>query len=92
MASLALGSAVLSFIGAIGAALTVGLRKGGLLLSLIILPRYIPVLIFGSSAVKTAVDGGPFLPQLAMLGVFFLVALALAPLAIAGALRISVDQ
>ncbi|WP_414730056.1 heme exporter protein CcmB [Zhongshania aliphaticivorans] len=92
MASLALGSAVLSFIGAIGAALTVGLRKGGLLLSLIILPLYIPVLIFGSSAVKTAVDGGLFLPQLAMLGVFFLVALALAPLAIAGALRISVDQ
>jgi heme exporter protein B len=92
MASLALGSAVLSFIGAIGAALTVGLRKGGLLLSLIILPLYIPVLIFGSSAVKTAVEGGLYLPQLAMLGVFFLVALGLAPLAICGALRISVDQ
>ncbi|MDF1693403.1 MAG: heme exporter protein CcmB [Zhongshania sp.] len=92
MASLALGSAVLSFIGAIGAALTVGLRKGGLLLSLIILPLYIPVLIFGSSAVKAAVEAGPYLPQLAMLGVFFLLALALAPLAICGALRISVDQ
>lgn len=92
MASLALGSAVLSFIGAIGAALTVGLRKGGLLLSLIILPLYIPVLIFGSSAVKSAVEGGLYLPQLAMLAVFFLVSLALAPLAICGALRISVDQ
>jgi heme exporter protein B len=92
MMSLILGTSVLSFIGAIGAALTVGLRKGGLLLSLIILPLYIPVLIFGSSAVKAAVEGGPYLPQLAMLGVFFLVALALSPLAICGALRISIDQ
>jgi heme exporter protein B len=92
MMSLILGTSVLSFIGAIGAALTVGLRKGGLLLSLIVLPLYIPVLIFGSSAVKAAVEGGPYLPQLAMLGVFFLIALALSPLAICGALRISVDQ
>ena len=83
---------MLSFIGAIGAALTVGLRKGGLLLSLIVLPLYIPVLIFGSSAVKSAVEGGEYFPQLAMLGVFYLVALALSPLAICGALRISVDQ
>ncbi|MFT6551495.1 MAG: heme exporter protein B [Zhongshania marina] len=92
MVSLLLGTTVLSFIGAIGAALTVGLRKGGLLLSLIVLPLYIPVLIFGSSAVKSAVEGGEYLPQLAMLGVFYLVALALSPLAICGALRISVDQ
>jgi heme exporter protein B len=92
MASLLLGTTVLSFIGAIGAALTVGLRKGGLLLSLIVLPLYIPVLIFGSSAVKSAVEGGECFPQLAMLGVFYLVALALSPLAICGALRISVDQ
>lgn len=92
MASLLLGTTVLSFIGAIGAALTVGLRKGGLLLSLIVLPLYIPVLIFGSSAVKSAVEGGEYFPQLAMLGVFYLVALALSPLAICGALRISVDQ
>jgi heme exporter protein B len=92
MLSLVLGTSVLSFIGAIGAALTVGLRKGGLLLSLIVLPLYIPVLIFGSSAVKAAIDGAAYLPQLAMLGVFFLASLALAPLAICGALRISVDQ
>ena len=92
MASLLLGTTVLSFIGAIGAALTVGLRKGGLLLSLIVLPLYIPVLIFGSSAVKSAVEGGEYFPQLAMLGVFYLVALALSPLAICGPLRISVDQ
>ncbi|MBW2939368.1 heme exporter protein CcmB [Zhongshania aquimaris] len=92
MLSLVLGTSVLSFIGAIGAALTVGLRKGGLLLSLIVLPLYIPVLIFGSSAVKAAIEGAAYLPQLAMLGVFFLGALAFAPLAICGALRISVDQ
>jgi len=92
MVSLLLGTAVLSFIGAIGAALTVGLRKGGLLLSLIVLPLYIPVLIFGSAAVKSAIDGMAFLPPLAVLAALLMAALALAPLAIGGALRISVDQ
>ncbi len=92
LVSLAIGSAVLSFIGAVGAALIVGLRRGGLLLSLIVLPLYIPVLIFGSSAVKAAVDGAAYAPQLAMLGAFLMMALALAPLAIGAALRISVDQ
>lgn len=92
MVSLLLGSAVLSFIGAIAAALTVGLRRGGLLMSLIVLPLYIPVLIFGSSAVQSAVEGVAVLPQLAMLGVFLLLAVAFAPLAIAGGLRISCDQ
>ncbi len=92
VASLGLGTAVLSFIGAIGAALTVGLRKGGLLLSLIVLPLYIPVLIFGSSAVQAAVGGHAYAPQLALLGALLLLALALAPLAIAGGLRISLDQ
>lgn len=92
LASLAIGSAVLSFIGAVGAALIVGLRRGGLLLSLIVLPLYIPVLIFGSSAVKASVEGAAYTPQLAMLGAFLMMALALAPLAIGAALRISVDQ
>ena len=90
--SLLLGSAVLSVIGAVGAALTVGLRRGGLLLSLIVLPLYIPVLIFGAAAVQGAVLGDPVLPQLAVLAAFLLMAFALAPLAIAAALRISVDQ
>lgn len=90
--SLLLGSASLSFIGAIGAALTVGVGKGGLLISLVVLPLYIPVLIFGSSAVQAAAQGMAFLPQLAVLAAFFLLALALSPLAIAGALRISNDQ
>ncbi len=92
LASLLLGTAVLSFIGAIGAALTVGLRRGGLLLSLIVLPLYIPVLIFGSAAVKNVIDGAAYLPSLAVLAALLMLALALAPLAIAGALRISVDQ
>ncbi len=90
--SLALGTASLSFIGAIGAALTVGLRKGGLLLSLIILPLYIPVLIFGVSTVRSAVAGLPYLGTLAILGAFLALALSLAPLAIAAAVRISVDN
>ena len=90
--SLGLGTAVLSFIGAIGASLTVGLRKGGLLLSLIVLPLYVPVLIFGASAVQAAVDGYPYSGQLAVLAALLLLALALAPLAIAGGLRISLDQ
>lgn len=90
--SLLLGSGALSFIGAIAAALTVGLRKGGLLLSLITLPLYIPVLIFGSSAVQAGAQGLPFGPQLAILAAFLLAALALAPIAISAALRISMDQ
>lgn len=90
--SMLLGTATLSFIGAIGAGLTVGLRKGGLLLSLIILPLYIPVLIFGVSTVKAAVDGFPYLGTLAILGAFLALAITLAPLAIAAAVRISVDN
>ncbi len=92
VASMALGTATLSFIGAIGAGLTVGLRKGGLLLSLIILPLYIPVLIFGVSAVQAAVEGAAYRGLLAVLGALLMLALSLAPLAIAAAVRISVDN
>ena len=92
MLSLLPGSVVLSMIGAIGAALTVGLRRGGLLLSLIVLPLYIPVLIFGSAAVSNAVEGLSYQAPLAILAALLMAALALAPLAIGGALRISVDQ
>ena len=89
LASLALGTASMSLIGAVGAALTVSLRKGGLLLSLIVMPLYIPVLIFGASAVQAAVQGEALQMQLAVLGAFLAMALVLAPLAAAGALRIS---
>lgn len=87
--SLALGTAAMSLIGAVGAALTVSLRKGGLLLSLIIMPLYIPILIFGASAVQSAVQGGAIAMQLAVLGAFLALAIVLAPIAAMGALRIS---
>ena len=90
-ASLALGTPVLSFVGAIGVALTVGLRRGGALLSLLVLPLYIPVLIFGTNAVSAAMDGLPFNGQLLMLAAFLLLSLALAPFAAAASLRISMN-
>ncbi|VUD48114.1 Heme exporter protein B [Thalassocella blandensis] len=90
--SLFLGTGALSLIGSIGAALTVALRRGGLLLSLIIMPLYVPVLIFGSAAVRNAIDGFAITGQLATLAAFLVLALVLAPLAAAGALRISVSS
>lgn len=91
VASLLLGTGVLSLVGGIGAALTVGLKRGGMLIALLILPFYMPVLIFGSSAVQSAVGGTPVAPQLALLGAMLCLAIALAPLAMAAALRISID-
>ncbi|WP_018016316.1 heme exporter protein CcmB [Teredinibacter turnerae] len=92
IASLLLGSGSLSLVGSIGAALTVALRRGGLLLSLIIMPLYVPVLIFGTGAVRNAIEGFAFSGQLAVLGAYFTGALLLAPLAAAGALRIGLNQ
>ncbi len=88
LASLLLGTLTLSLIGAIGAALTVSLRRGGVLLALLILPLFIPVLIFGSSAVIAAEGGFAIEAQLSLLGALFLLALAFSPLAIAASLRI----
>lgn len=90
--SLFLGTGALSLIGSIGAALTVALRRGGLLLSLIIMPLYVPVLIFGSAAVRNAIEGFPITGQLATLAAFLVLSLVLAPLAAAGALRISISS
>jgi heme exporter protein B len=90
--SLLLGTAVLSLIGAIGAGLTVGLRRGGLLISLIVLPLYIPVLIFGASAVQAAAEGFGSDGQLAVLGALLALALPLTPLAVAAGLHVSVDN
>ena len=89
--SLLLGTGVLSLVGCIGAALTVGLKRGGMLISLLILPFYMPVLIFGSAAVQNAVIGVSAAPYLAILGAMLCLAIALAPFAIAAGLRISVD-
>lgn len=91
LVSLLLGTITLSLMGAIGAALTVSLRKGGLLISLIIMPLYVPVLIFGASCVRMAVDGFTIGGPLAVLGAFCAASIVLAPLAIAGALRMSVE-
>ena len=88
MASLALGTACLSLIGAVGAALTVSLRKGGLLLSVMVIPLYMPVIIFGSASVQSAIDGLNWFGPLAVLGAMLSAAIVLCPLAIAGALRL----
>lgn len=89
MAALALGTPVLSLVGAIGIALTVGLRRGGMLLSLLVLPLYVPVLIFGAGAVAQSQMGLDYSGQLALLGALLALALCLAPLACAAALRVT---
>ena len=89
--SLALGTPVLSLIGSIGAALTLGLRGGGVLTSLLVLPLYIPVLIFGAGAVGAAASGLSVTAYLLLLGAFALSAAVLTPWAVAIALRISVE-
>ena len=85
--ALSLGTPSLSLVGAIGAALILGARRGGVLLSLVLLPLYIPVLIFGDAAVDAAASGLPARPHLLLLGGFLLAATALAPLAAGAALR-----
>lgn len=87
MLGLALGTPVLTLVGAIGAALVLGARRGGVLLSLLILPLYIPVLIFGVAAVEAAATGRAAQPHVLLLGALFLAALALAPFVAAAALR-----
>ncbi|MCG6231884.1 heme exporter protein CcmB [Vibrio furnissii] len=89
--TLLLGTPTLSFIGAIGVALTVGLQKGGVLLSLLVLPLYIPILIFATSAIDAASLGMAYNGQLAILAAMFMGALTLTPFAIAAALRVSVN-
>ena len=89
--SLLIGTPVLSLIGAIGAALTLGARNGGVLVSLLVLPLYIPVLIFGADAVATQITGNGGSAQLMLLGAMLASAVALAPWATAAALRVSVE-
>jgi heme exporter protein B len=89
LASLALGTPILTLIGAIGVALTVSLRSGGPLLALLLLPMYVPVLIFAAGAVDRAAAGMSAAGPLLVLAALLVLALTLAPLAIAAALRIS---
>ncbi|SFM17766.1 heme exporter protein CcmB [Marinobacter zhejiangensis] len=90
--TLLIGTPVLSLIGAIGAALTLGLRAGGVLLSLLIIPLYIPVLIFGTGTVAAAANGAPVGGYLALMMAFLVLAITLAPFASAAALRISLSN
>ncbi len=89
--TLLLGTPVLSLLGAIGVALTVGIKKGGILLSLLVLPLYIPVLIFATSAIDNAALGLPYSGQLAIIAALFFGSLTLAPFAVAAALKVSIN-
>jgi heme exporter protein B len=91
MLTLLLGTPVLSLLGAVGVALTVGLRKGGMILSLLVLPLYVPLLIFAASAVDTASAGLPVSAHLLFIGALLVLALSLSPPATAAALRISLS-
>ncbi|MBK5007828.1 heme exporter protein CcmB [Pseudomonas sp. S60] len=92
LGSLLLGTPVLSLLGAVGAALTVGLKRGGLLLALLILPLYIPVLILGSGALQAALHNMPATGQLLWLASLAALTVTLAPFAIAAGLKISVGE
>ena len=89
--SLLLGTPTLSLIGAIGAALTLGVRGSGLLVALLVLPLYIPTLIFGAGAVAASAHGMSAEAHLSLLAAVSLLSLVLAPLATAAALRISLE-
>jgi heme exporter protein B len=89
--SLALGTATLSVLGGIGAALTVGVRRGSVLLSLLVLPLAMPLLIFGARAVEQSLAGQPAAGPLQLLAAMFFLAWSLGPLAMSAAMRISTE-
>jgi heme exporter protein B len=91
VASLALGSFALSLVGSIGAGLTLGARRGGVLLSLLTLPLAVPILIFGARATELAIQGGNLAPPLYLLGAIAVLGVTLAPLAAAAAVRIGLE-
>lgn len=91
MGTLALGTALLSVLGAIGAALTVGLRRGNMLMALLVLPLEMPVLIFGAQALDMGMQGELVTGPLSLLAAMLLFALALGPFAMAAAIRISIE-
>ena len=91
MLSLALGTGILSALGAIGSALTLGLRRGSLLLSLLVLPLAMPSLIFGARAIDLAIHGDSPRGPLLLLAAMLVLAVTLAPPAVAAALRISAE-
>ncbi|WP_210418726.1 heme exporter protein CcmB [Aliikangiella coralliicola] len=88
--TLLIGTPVLSLIGSVGMGLTVGLRQGGVLLSLLVLPLYIPILIFGAGAVSRASMGMDYSGQLALMGAFLVGSLSLVPFASVAAIKVSI--
>jgi heme exporter protein B len=86
-----IGSVTLSLIGSIGAALTLGLKRSGALLSLLTVPLSLPVLIFGARATQLAINGAPLLAPLELLAALAVLAITLAPLAASAAVRISLE-
>ncbi|NOX26869.1 MAG: heme exporter protein CcmB [Gammaproteobacteria bacterium] len=91
VATLLIGTPILSLLGAVGAALTLGLRGGGVLISLLVLPLFVPVLIFGAAAVDDAAAGLSIEGHFSLLGAMLVAALILTPWAVASALRISIE-
>jgi heme exporter protein B len=91
IAAMLLGTPILSLIGAIGAALTVGVRRGGVLLTLIVTPLYIPVLIFGVSAAEAAAQGFSYSAHMLFLSAILSGAIVIAPIAAAWALKLALD-
>jgi heme exporter protein B len=91
LASVALGSVTLSLIGAIGASLTLGMKRSGALLSLLTLPLSLPVLIFGARATQLAISGGTLVAPLELLGALAVLGITFAPLAAAAGVRISLE-
>lgn len=91
LASLALGTPLLSLLGAVVAALTVGMRRSGILIALLALPLYVPILVFGAGSVAAAGQGLDPVGALLLLGAGLVLALVLAPLAAAAAIRIALD-
>ena len=90
--TLLIGTPVMALINAIGAALTVGVRRGGMLIPLIVLPLHIPILIFGTQAVKATEEGFDMTGQISLMLAMFVAALSLAPLAISAGLKIGVSR
>lgn len=91
LATLGLGTPLISIVGAIAVGLTVGLNRGGVLLALLLIPIFIPLLIFATSAIESAAMQLPYAPQLAIIGALLLMALATAPFAISYSVKVSLS-
>jgi heme exporter protein B len=92
MLSLLLGTPILSLFGAVGAALTVGLRKGGVLIAILILPLYVPVLILATEMIKTGMTGGDYRGHMLWLGALLVMSLGVAPIATSAGVKISLSH